>query len=162
MNQQYTTDELARALYRIAGERMQAAGRKMPCSEDAFSVLTAASPEGVRYQDMAGLSNADFLETAFLLLLGRPLDDTTRKAWRGNLALPESEFRALTLRTIVRSAEYAKHRTPLYGCPFPLAEDEPQGNLLISAAAMPERLVKMYQKMPRPMQKLAKKIAGKE
>lgn len=158
----YTDDALARAIYRTAAGRMQAAGREMPCSEAAFSVLTAASPEGVRYQDMAELNNADFLETAFLLLLGRPLDDTTRKAWQGNLALPETDFRILTLKTIVQSGEYANRRTPLTGCPFPLAEDEPQGNLLISAAAMPERLVKMYQALPRPMQKLAKKIAGKE
>lgn len=159
---QYTDDALARALYRLAAERMQAAEREMPCSEAVFSVLTAAAPDSVSYEAMSGLENADFLEAAYLLLLGRPLDPPTREAWQGNLALPQTEFRTLTLKTIVQSAEYAKHRVPLTGCPLSLAEDEPQGNMLIAAQAMPERLVRMYQKLPRPMQKLAKKIAGKE
>ena len=69
----YTDDELARRLYGIAAERMQAANRQMPCSEAVFSVLTAAAPDAVSYPAMAQLGNADFLEAAYLLLLGRPL-----------------------------------------------------------------------------------------
>ena len=65
------------------------------------------------------------------------------------------------LTTILRSAEYQRNPVPLTGCPLPLMQEDGQ-NLLIAAQAMPERLVRLYQKMPRPVQKLAKKLAGKE
>ena len=158
----YTDDELARRLYGIAAERMQAANRQMPCSEAVFSVLTAAVPDAVSYPAMAQLGNADFLEAAYLLLLGRPLDDPSRGVWEAQLALPEPDFRTAVLKTIIQSAEYQKRRIPLTGCPLKLSDDEPDQNLLISSQAMPERLVRIYQRMPRFLQKLAKKIAGKE
>lgn len=158
----YTDDELARRLYGLAAERMQAAGRQMPCSEAVFSVLTAAQPDAVSYPALAQLGNADFLEAAYLLLLGRPVDEPARGVWSAQYPLPAQDFRTAVLRTIIQSAEYQKHRIPLTGCPLTLSEDEPQQNLLISSQAMPERLVKIYQHMPRFMQKLAKKIAGKE
>lgn len=157
----YTDDALARALYHLAAERMRAADCEMPCSEDVFAVLTAAAPDGIRYAELEQLENADFLEAAYLLLLERPIDEAARKSWQEQLGLPADDFRTRVLKTILRSAEYQLHRVPLCGCPLPLAEDQGQ-NLLISAQALPERLVRMYQKMPRPMQKLAKKIAGKE
>lgn len=157
----YTDDALARELYRLAAERMHAADCEMPCSEDVFAVLTAAAPDGIPYAALAHLENADFLEAAYLLLLERPLDEAARKSWQEQLSLPAEDFRTRVLTTVLRSAEYQHHRVPLYGCPLPLAEDQGQ-NLLISAQALPERLVRMYQRMPRPMQKLAKKIAGKE
>ena len=158
----YTDDELARRIYGIASERMHAVQRELPCSEEVFSVLTAAKPDAVSYPAMAKLCNPDFLDAAYLLLLGRPVDEPSRAAWNAQLSMPEKEFQTVVLQTIVCSAEYQKHRIPLTGCPLKLAEDEPQQNMLISAQAMPERLVRMYQKMPRFMQKCAKKIAGKE
>ncbi len=154
-------DALARQLYRLAAGRMQAAGSEMPCSEEVFSLMTAASPDAVSYPAMRTLSNPDFLEAAYMLLLGRPVDEPSREVWQGSIPLPQTEFQTLVLKTIVQSAEYRKHPVPLMGCPLTLSDGEQQ-NLLISAQAMPERLVKMYQKLPRPMQKLAKKIAGKE
>lgn len=158
----YTDDELARRLYGIAAERMQAVQRDMPCSEAVFSVLTAAAPDAVSYPAMETLCNPDFLDAAYLLLLGRPVDEPSKDAWNAQLSMPRKEFQTVVLQTIVRSSEYQKHRIPLKGCPLVLAEDEPQQNLLISSQAMPERLVRIYQKMPRFMQKCAKKIAGKE
>ena len=158
----YTDDVLARRLYGIAAERMQAVQRDMPCSEAVFSVLTAAAPDAVSYPAMETLCNPDFLDAAYLLLLGRPVDEPSKDAWNAQLSMPEKEFQTVVLQTIVRSSEYQKHRIPLKGCPLVLAEDEPQQNLLISSQAMPERLVRIYQKMPRFMQKCAKKIAGKE
>ena len=157
----YTDDALARAIYRIAADRMQAAGQEMPCSEAVFSVMTNAAPDTVSYRQFAGLDNADFLEAAYMLLLGRPLDDPSRASWQGSLPLPQTEFRTVVLKTIMQSGEYKKNRIPLTDCPFRLS-DGAQQNLLISAQAMPQRLVRMYQKMPRFMQKLAKKAAGKE
>ena len=161
MMKTYTDEALARAVYGIAAERMAQAGAEMPCSENVFAVLTAAKPDAVQYKEIAALSNADFLEAAYYLLLRRPLDAPSRTDWQSKLSLPETAFHTLVLKTVLHSAEYQLHRIPLTGCPLPLAEENGQ-NLIIAAQAMPERLVKMYQKMPRPMQKLAKKLAGKE
>lgn len=157
----YTDDALARVIYRIADARMQAAGAQMPCTENVFAVTAAAAPDAVQYAELANLENPDFLAAAYLRLLGRPVDPEAEKIWQGSLNLPESEFQTQVLKTILQSPEYQKIRIPLLGCPLSLSEGA-QGNLLISAQAMPERLVRIYQKMPRPMQKLAKKIAGKE
>ena len=157
----YTDEALSRAVYGIAAERMHQAGAEMPCSEDVFAVLTAAQPDAVRYDEIAALGNADFLEAAYYLLLRRPLDAPSRADWQGKLSEPAPQFQTLVLKTILHSAEYQRYRIPLTGCPLPLAEESGR-NLMIAAQAMPERLVKMYQKMPRPMQKIARKIAGKE
>jgi hypothetical protein len=157
----YTDDALARTIYQLAAQRMQAAGQQMPCSEAVFSVMTGAAPDGVSYRQIGHLENADFLEAAYMLLLGRPLDEPSRKTWQSSLALPQQEFQTLVLKTIMQSGEYQKSRIPLTDCPFPLFGGE-QKNLLISSQALPERLVRIYQKMPRFMQKLAKKAAGKE
>lgn len=158
----YTDDALARTLYRLAAERMQNAGQEMPCSEEVFSVLTNAQPGAVSYRQIAHLNNADFLEAAYLMLLGRPLDDPSRESWKGSLVLPQQEFQIAVLKTILQSGEYRNNRIPLTDCPLHLSDGEVDQNLLISAQAMPQRLVRIYQKMPRFMQKLAKKIAGKE
>lgn len=158
----YTDDALARRLYGIASERMQAAQRNMPCSEEVFSVLTAAAPDAVSYPAMAQLENPDFLDAAYLLLLGRPIDAPAQAAWQPQIELPTQAFRTAVLQTIIRSSEYQKNRIPLAGCPLTLAEDEPQQNLLVSTQTIPPRLVRIYQRMPRFLQKLAKKIAGKE
>ncbi|MBR5723253.1 MAG: hypothetical protein IKX57_06440 [Oscillospiraceae bacterium] len=157
----YTDDALARTIYQLAAQRMQAAGQQMPCSEAVFSVMTGAAPDGVSYRQIGHLENADFLEAAYMLLLGRPLDEPSRKTWQSSLSLPKQALQTLVLKTIMQSGEYQKSRIPLTDCPFPLFEGE-QKNLLISSQALPERLVRMYQKMPRFMQKLAKKAAGKE
>lgn len=157
----YTDEALARAVYRIAAERMQAAGSEMPCSADAFAVISAAAPDAVSYPAMAALRNPDFLDAAYILLLGRAVDAPSAEAWQPQLSLPETVFRTNVLTTILRSAEYQRNPVPLTGCPLPLAAEDGQ-NLLIAAQAMPERLVRLYQKMPRPVQKLAKKLAGKE
>lgn len=158
----YSDDALARKLYGIAAERMQAAQRDMPCSDAVFSVLTAAAPDAVSYPAIAQLGNADFLDAAYLLLLDRPIDAPALALWQPQFELSTQDFQTAVLKTIIRSSEYQKHRIPLIGCPFTLADDEPQQNLLVSAQTLPPRLVRIYQRMPRFLQKLAKKIAGKE
>lgn len=157
----YTDKALALAVYQIAAARMQAAGCEMPCSAEAFAVISAAAPDAADYSAMAALRNPDFLDAAYILLLGREVDAPAKASWQAQFGLPETVFRTNVLTTILRSAEYQRNPVPLTGCPLPLMQEDGQ-NLLIAAQAMPERLVRLYQKMPRPVQKLAKKLAGKE
>ncbi|MCQ2417357.1 MAG: hypothetical protein MJ071_06060 [Oscillospiraceae bacterium] len=157
----YIDQELACALYRLAEQRMQAADRSMPCSEEVYLLLTTATPGIVSYRDMQHLSNPDFLEASYLLLLNRPLDEPARQVWEQNYDLPKEAFHAAVLKTIIQSGEYQHIRTSVTECPLQLCDEE-QKNMLVASQALPERLVRLYQSMPRPLQKLAKKIAGKE
>ena len=153
---------LAKRLYQLTAARMDAASQEMPCSEAVFAVLTDARPDCVSYSAMAGLSNLDFLEAAFLLLLQRPVDDAAKKSWSAKLSLPRTEFQTAVLRAVLHAQEYQQHLRPLTGCPLPLADDAARIHVQVTAQPMPARLLRIYRKMPRPVQILAKKIAGKE
>lgn len=159
----YTDDALARALYRLAAGRMQTAGAEMPCSEDVFAVQTTAAPDSVPYAAIAAFGNADFLASAYLLLLGRPIDPPALRAWEPQLALSAEDFQARVLKTILRSAEYRQMPAPpaLTDCPLPL-DDAPEQKMPLTAQTMPKWLTAVYRKMPRPVQRLAKKLAGRE
>lgn len=154
----------AHALYAIAERRMTQAGAQMPCSAAVFAVLAQAEPDCVRYPLMRGLNNPDFLEAAFLLLLERPVDPDTKAAWSRQFDLPQTQFQTAVLRSVLHSPEYAAHifSRPLIDCPLPLTDANMGVKVQVAAQPMPERLLRMYQKMPKPMKKLAKKIAGKE
>ena len=71
----YTDKALALAVYQIAEARMQAAGCEMPCSAEAFAVISAAAPDAADYPAMAALRNPDFLDAAYILLLGPMLEE---------------------------------------------------------------------------------------
>jgi len=153
------------ALYAIAAQRMAAAGCEMPCSAEVFAVLSQAEPDRVPYPALSGLCNADFLEAAFLLLLERQVDPDTRTAWQKQFALPSRQFQTAVLRSVIHSPEYAAHlfARPLTDCPLPLTDAETAAvRVQVAAQPMPERLLRMYRRMPKPMKKLAKKLAGKE
>ena len=154
----------AGALYAIAARRMAAAGSEMPCSAAVFTVLSQAEPEQVRYPLLAGLENADFLEAAFLLLLERPVDAETRAAWSRRYDLPRPQFQTAVLRSVLHSQEYTAHMfsRPLTGCPLPLTDANAGVRVQVAAQPMPERLLRIYRRMPGPMKRLAKKLAGKE
>ena len=158
----YTDDALARAVYSLAEKRMQENGGTLPYSMDVFSVMTSAAPDSVSYPAMEPLSNADFLQAAFLLLLLRPIDDGAKKAWEGRLSLPKTEFQTAVLNSILGSAEYQRSMIPLTDCPLPISTKGPEVKVVTVNQGMPPRLVRIYQKMPKPLRSLAKKIAGKE
>lgn len=160
MNEKQTA--LMHRIYQLADTRMQSAGGTMPCSEALFAALAVQAPDAVDYPALAALENADFLEAAFLLLLTRPVDEGTKNAWQPRIAgLQKEEFQTAVLRSVLRSAEYQQHQIPLLRCPLPVTEATPQISVQVAPQQMPERLVRVYRKLPAPMKKLAKKLAGK-
>lgn len=157
-----TAQALRSRIYRLAEERIEAAEGKMPCSAALFEALAAQRPDAADYALLADLNNADFLEAAFLLLLCRPVDDGTKAAWQPRTeSLAPAEFQTAVLRSVLRSAEYQQHQIPLLHCPLPVTDSTPQIQVQVAAAQMPDRLVRVYRKLPAPMKRLAKKIAGK-
>ena len=157
-----SAQELRSRIYRLAAERIEAAQGLMPCSEALFEALAAQRPDAADYALLSGLDNADFLEAVFLLLLCRPLDDSTKSAWQPRTeTLAAGEFQTAVLRSVLRSAEYQQHQIPLLHCPLPVTDAAPQISVQVAPQQMPDRLVRLYRKLPAPMKRLAKKIAGK-
>ena len=155
-------DELLSRIYRLADTRIQAAGSEMPCSEALFRAMAAQTPGIFDYSLVSGLCNEDFLAAAFLGLLERPLDDNTKTAWQDRCReMPAETFQTAALRSVLHSAEYRQHQVKLTGCPLPVTDRGQSVSVQISGQQMPDKLVRMYRRLPRPMQKLAKKIAGK-
>ncbi len=158
-----TPEALRSRIYKLAESRIEAARAKMPCSAALFEALAAQRPDSVDYTLLKDLDNRDFIEAVFSLLLGRPLDDATRAAWQDRTdSMPQEQFRTAVLRSVLRSAEYQRRMTPLCRCPLPVAEESGQINVQVAPQQMPDRLMRVYRKLPAPMKKLAKKLAGKE
>lgn len=154
--------ETAKAIFSVADARLQAAGERSLCSQGVFGVLASAAPDAVSYALFDGLSNEDFLQAVYLVLLHRPIDDAAAAAWASRLQQPQLTFRTALLNTVLASGEYRSHFIPLKDCPLPLAVHAPQLTVYVAGQGLPQRLVRVYQRLPRSLQRVAKKIVGKE
>lgn len=158
----YSDEALSRALFALAEQRMQAAGNTFYCSEAVFAVMAAVAPDHVSYELLKQLENRDFLHAVYLTLLQRPIDQAAAQNWESQLSLPSSQFQTALLNSVLHSQEYRNNPMPLLDCPLPLESQTPQLTIHVVNNGLPDRLVRIYQKLPRSLQKLAKKIAGKE
>ncbi len=158
----HTPDTLLRSVYRIADSRLRAAGEASVCTEDIFCALAASAPDTVSYTQLAGLSNADFLQAVYLTLLGRPVDAGALHRWRQHLQEPQEVFRTALLCSVLASPEYRSRSVLLTDCPLPLASLAPQLTVAASVQGLPPRLIRLYRMLPPFLQRLAKRIAGKE
>ncbi len=152
---------LLRSVYGIAAQNMQAAGKEMPCAEEMFLTLSMVDPEGTSYRQLEHLNNAEFLEAAYMLLLGRPIDPGAKAARQSQLDMEQTAFRTMLLKAILHSEEYRMHGIPLRDCPLPIAENGLAVTVNVSGPAVPERVMRLYHAMPQPLKKIAKKIAGR-
>ena len=157
---QKQTEQLARAIYRTAAENMYAAGRKMPCTEDVFAVLTDAHPCFADYGALRGLTNSEFVQAAFVLLLQRPLDEQTAAYWQRQAFRHPRAFQTAVLRTILSSAEYRQRGIPLLHCALPVAASPQTGGAEISLP-FSAYLRRMYRRMPAPVRGLIRRAAGR-
>lgn len=160
MNENQTV--LLSRIYRLADQRIRAAGSEMPCSEELFTALAAVTPGTFDYPLLANLNNGDFLSAAFQLLLERPLDDGTRAAWQDRIAsLPAEEFHTAALHSVLCSDEYRQHQVLLLRCPLAITEEAQPVQVQIATSRVPDWLMRVYRRLPAPLKKLAKKLAGK-
>lgn len=158
----HTQDTLLRAVYRIADSRLQAAGEASLCTENVFCALAASAPDKVSYTQLAEFSNEDFLQAVYLTLLGRPVDTGALHRWRQHLQEPKEVFRSALLHSVLASPEYRSRSVLLTDCPLPVASAVPQLTVAASVQGLPPRLIRLYRMLPPFLQRLAKRIAGKE
>lgn len=158
----YSDREMAQAIFSAADARLREAGEASLCSRAVFCVLAAASPDTISYPLFDGLSNEDFLQSVYLTMLHRPIDDAAKTVWASRLHEPQWRFRTALLNTVLASKEYRNHPIPLTDCPLPLDVHAPQLTVYVASQGLPQRLVRIYQRLPRSLQRVAKRIAGKE
>ena len=85
--------------------------------------------------------------------------------WVKNLAglqEPQEVFRSALLHSVLASPEYRSRLVLLTDCPLPVASAVPQLTVAASVQGLPPRLIRLYRMLPPFLQRLAKRIAGKE
>ena len=157
---QTQTEQLARAIYRTAAENMHAAGRTMPCTGDVFAVLTNAHPCFADYGALRGLTNSEFVQAAFVLLLQRPLDEKTAAYWQRQAFRSPRAFQTAVLRAVLSSAEYRQRGIPLLHCELPVSAS-PQPDSMEISLPFSAVLRRMYRRMPAPVRGLIRRAAGR-
>ncbi len=156
------SSDTAVKIYRLAAARLYAADMQPICTEGVFSVLAAIAPDHVSYALFDGLCNEDFLHAVYYALLGRAIDTAALHRWQAQFALPEEQFRTAVLQSLLASPEYKIRSLPLMGCPLTVAGTAPQVTVTTAVQGLPPRLVRIYHALPPFLQRLAKRIAGKE
>lgn len=158
----YSDREMAKAIFAVADARLQQAGEQPICSQAVFCALASAAPDVISYTLFDDLSNEDVLQAGYLLLLRRPVDAAALAVWSTRYDESPQVFRTALFNSLLSSQEYRSRPIPLSDCPLPLAVTAPQLTLYMANGGLPRRLVRIYQKLPRSLQRVAKRIAGKE
>lgn len=152
------------ALYDIVDENMNKAGQKFRISKKITLSTAAATPGKV---DILKLSrerdNDTFVKKAFLLLLGRQIDGTALRQWKPQYKLPPEEFQHHVIATIKNSEEFFNTQVRMYNNIY--SENTSFGGSISgigrsAGITVPERMMKIYKKMPPFLKNAAKKILG--
>ena len=158
-----TDKDMYAAIYDIVAEQMQAAGGELAFDKASCADLALQAPDRT---DVLELSyeedNLQFLKKAYLTMLARQIDPGALEAWSERAALPREEFQASVVTALKGSDEFflAQYRLEnnLYA-DHSLYAGTPVG-AGASRITLPEKLMRMYRKMPTPLKKAAKKILG--
>ncbi len=158
-----TDKELYAAIYDMVETRLQDNGRTLGI-EKALCVDFAQCPPG--HADVLALSQEPdgilFLKKAYQAMLQRPIDDDALETISKQADQPVQDYQSGIVSGLKGSAEFVMSRTILENNPYaentPYAEAPVTGRF--SSVTLPERLLKLYRKMPAPMKKAAKKILG--
>ena len=155
--------EMYAAIFDIVEERMQEAGMEFAIDKECCTALALQPPDCT---DVLALSyeedNVLFLKKAYLAMLSRNIDPGALEAWAERTDLPREEFQAMVISGLKGSEEFLQAG---YRLENDLYADEslfagsPAGTGA-GGVTLPEKLMKMYRKMPSPLKKAAKKILG--
>ena len=160
-----TDIEMYASLYDIVEQRMQDTGKTLTdtAPKDCCLLLAECPPD--RADALPLCSETDrvqFLHKAYYLLLRRPIDAGTLRTLSAQTEMPDDDFRRNVFNSIKGSEEFALSRCILQNDPY--ADNTPYAGASIHSRAasitLPERLLRLYRKMPAPMKKAAKKLLG--
>lgn len=159
-----TDTELYTALYDMTEARLLAEGKSLGdgrtlCLDLALCPPGQADALALSYEEDSSL----FLQKTYLTMLQRPIDDGAMEQL-SKLAAQQKpeEFRTGLVNGLKSSEEFAVTRCELHN---DLYADQtsyaavPAGSYA-TRSVIPERLLRVYRKMPESMKKAAKKILG--
>ena len=149
------------AIYDQVAHTLAASGQQLPYTKEAFLHTTEDDPDSVDILELSRQKdNAQFLKEAYSRILKRTIDESALQAWESSLVLPPEEFQAMVVHTIVSSEEFHAARVRIYNNIYPLHTAFTGAPPAGSPVTMPEKLMRLYRKMPAPMKKAARKMMG--
>ncbi len=154
-------DQVYAAIFDQVVHTLEGSGQTLPCAKETFLHATEDDPNSVDILELSRQKdNAKFLEEAYSRILKRTIDESALQAWNSSLVLPPEEFQALVVHTIVSSEEFSAAHVRLYNNIYPLQRAFTGAPPAGSPVTMPEKLMRIYRKMPAPMKKAARKMMG--
>jgi hypothetical protein len=152
------------ALYDITDENMTKAGKKLDTSRELVLSLAAIKPGTVDILKLSRERNNDtFLKKAYIFMLNRQVDPYAVKVWKSQYKLPPEEFQHNVVSTIKNSQEFFNNQVRMFNNIY--SENTSFGGSLSgigrsAGITVPERLMKVYRKMPPFVKNAAKKVLG--
>ena len=149
------------AIYDQVVHTLADAGQEFPYTKEVFLHTIEDEPDSVDILELSHQKdNAQFLEEAYSRILKRTIDENALQAWNSSLVLPPEEFQALVVHTIVSSEEFNAAHMRVYNNIYPLRTAFTGAPPAGSPVTIPEKLMRIYRKMPAPMKKAARKMMG--
>ena len=152
------------SLYDIVDENMTNAGQKLQTSKELVMSLAASKPGSVDILKLSRERNNDtFVKKAFIFMLNRQIDGTALRVWKTHYKLPPEEFQRRVIASIKESDEFFKNQVKMYNNIY--SENTSFGGSLAgigrsAGITVPERMMKIYRKMPLFMRNAAKIVLG--
>ena len=152
------------SIYDIVDGNMKNAGQSLHTPKEVTLASAFAVPGKVDILKLSRERNNElFLRKAYQLMLCRPIDKAALKAWRSNYALPTEEFQQTVVYGLKNSEEFYINQVRIYNNIY--SENNGYGGDIScigrpAGITVPERMLKIYRKMPGFMKNAAKKIMG--
>ena len=152
------------AIYDIVDENLAKAGKKLHTSKDLTLCAVSTKTRTVDIMKLARERNNDtFVKKAYILMLNRQIDKQALKIWRTHYDLPPEEFQRAVVIGIRGSEEFYANQVKMYNNIY--SEHNAFGGNVAGIAppagiTVPERMMKLYRKMPSFMKNAAKSIMG--
>ena len=152
------------SIYDIVEGNMNKSGQKLRTSKELVMSIVNIKPGTVDILKLSRERNNDtFLKKAYIMMLNRQIDKEALKAWKANYKLPPEEFQQAVVNSIKGSEEFFKNQVKMYNNIYS-ANNSFGGNISgmgrSAGITVPERLMKVYRKLPPFMKNAAKKIMG--
>ncbi|MBQ7012476.1 MAG: DUF4214 domain-containing protein [Oscillospiraceae bacterium] len=151
-------NRICAALYEIAEENMRRSGGSFSHPKAAFLYFDRSDPHSV---DVLSLlkepcTNEEFVEIAYLAVLGRPIDAPSLKQWQKQCGMPAWKFRRLVVRNLTasREADLCHKRICHNICRSPRRRKKDMGGFVV------KRLLPVYRKLPQGMKNVIRKTMG--
>ena len=143
---------------------MEKSGKKLHTTKELTLCAVSAKPGTVDIMKLSRERNNDtFVKKAYIFMLNRQIDGTALRVWKTHYKLPPEEFQRRVIASIKESDEFFKNQVKMYNNIY--SENTSFGGSLAgigrsAGITVPERMMKIYRKMPLFMRNAAKKVLG--